>query len=145
MARDLNRILASAAMDAFEQLGFLLADPEAGTPTGAVRGMRVRFTGPTRGALEVRGDETLLRVLAMSMLGRDDAPELPLQLDALGEIANVICGNVLPRAEDPVSDFRLSAPEPVGAAEPAAGPVQGSATLGFEGGVARVDWVEATQ
>lgn len=142
MERDLETILEEAALDAFEQLGFLLADPEPGEPRGPLRGMRVRYTGPVDGSLVVRGDATLLEALSMSMLGADEPPAVEVQLDALGEIANVICGNVLPRAEDPVSVFRLGAPEPMDRGAEA-GTVEGAATLGFEGGVARVEWVGA--
>jgi hypothetical protein len=36
---------------------------------------------------------------------------VPLQRDALGEVANVVCGNLLPLVAGAEAVFRLSAPE----------------------------------
>lgn len=140
MAREAGAVLEAAALAAFEQMGFLLADPEVEPVDGELMGMRVRFRGPTGGAVVVRGDDTLLEALASGMLGAMETPSRELQLDALGEIANVICGNVVPEAEDPASVFRLDAPEPVSV--PSGGALRGSVRLGLEGGVAQVDLLE---
>ena len=57
--------------------------------------MEVRFRGPRTGRLVVRLAGGMLPVLANNMLG--DADGTPaMQQDALGELANVICGNLLP-------------------------------------------------
>jgi hypothetical protein len=143
MARDVTAILEAAALAAFEQLAFLLPDPEPMEAVGDLMGMRVMFAGPTSGALVVRGDSVLLEALAMNMLGADEAPSEELQLDALGEMANVICGNVLPEVEDPSAVFRLSAPEPVALSSASAPGVRDAVSLAFEGGVVRVEWLEA--
>lgn len=136
-----REILTAAALDAFEQLGFLLADPEPGGTGSGLDGMRVAFHGPTRGAVVVRGDRTLLEVLSMSMMGLDEPPPPELQRDALGEIANVICGNVVPTS-DPEGVYRLAAPTAVGADEPRTEAVRCAVVLGFEGGVTRIEWTE---
>lgn len=143
MAHDVKVVLEAAALGAFEQLGFLLADPEPAESSGPWTAVRVDFEGPTRGAVVVRADATLLRVLSMSMLGSDELPTAALQRDALGEMANVICGNAVYEAGDKGADFRLGAPARVDEAV-AADAVRGSVRLGFEGGVAEVDWVEAS-
>jgi hypothetical protein len=44
------------------------------------------------------------------MLGVDEPPATAQQYDALGEIANVICGNLLPRIAGPQAVFQLSPP-----------------------------------
>lgn len=136
-----NAVLESAALDAFEQLGFLLADLESAEPTRPLRGMAVAFRGPVTGRLEVWADETLLETLAMNMIGGDAPPSRDIQLDALGEMANVICGNVLPALEDAGAVFRLAAPAPVG--EPAGECACTTVQLGFEGGIVRVDYTRA--
>lgn len=155
---DIRPILTDAAERAFEQLGFLMPDfdppgeaggadageahDEGAGRAGATRGMMVRFTGPTAGALVVRGDEGLLETLAANMLGAEGPPPLELQLDALGEIANVICGNVLPVAEDPVAVFRLAPP----VVAPPAGPgdrVRGTVRLHLDAGVAEITLLAA--
>jgi len=133
---DARSVLEAAAFDAFEDLGFLLADPEPAEATGPLHGMRVAFQGPVAGALDVWADETVLTALAMNMMGSDEPPVRATQMDALGEMANVICGNVLPLLEDPTADFRLEAPEPLGQGAP--GAANDGIGLGFEGGLVRV-------
>jgi CheY-specific phosphatase CheX len=53
----------------------------------------------------------MLPTVAANMLGDDDAPAPAQQLDALGEIANVICGNLLPHIAAPHAVFQLDAPQ----------------------------------
>jgi hypothetical protein len=136
----LTEVMEMVALDVFEQLGFLLADPEPVRTGVSLPGVRVAFEGPTRGAVVVRGDDVLLDALAMNMLGSFEEPEVELRQDALGEIANVICGNLVPRIHDAEADYRLHAPHPV-AVEREGVPV-GTVTVGFEGGVATVEWYE---
>ena len=71
----------------------------------------VSFHGPFNGKLVAIASGELLPAIAANMLGDDQPPTERQQLDALGEIANVICGNVLPAiaGENPV--FVLSPPE----------------------------------
>jgi chemotaxis protein CheY-P-specific phosphatase CheC len=141
MPAEARTILESAAMDAFEDLGFLLADMEPPEDARPLYGMRVAFRGPAVGTVEVWADEVLLEALLENMIGDDEPATLPVQLDALGEMANVICGNVLPSLEDPSAVFRLDSPTPtVGPPEAPTGP---SVELGFEGGVVRVDFTKA--
>lgn len=119
---DLRWILTEAAERAFEDLGFLMPDLASGEGAPARaggeasaeprRGMMVRFRGPVDGALVVWGDAALLEALAGNMVGTERTPPLALQLDALGEMANVICGNVLPVAGDRAAVFRLDTPVP---------------------------------
>jgi hypothetical protein len=45
--------------------------------------------------------------------------------DAVGELANVICGHVLPAAAGPAAVFHLAAPAPVDAASDVAGAAAG--------------------
>ena len=45
------------------------------------------------------------------MLGQEEPPPEPTQKDALGEIVNVICGNLLPSIAGPEPVFDISAPE----------------------------------
>lgn len=168
---DVRTILIEAAEQAFEQLGFLMpafedddaalaagnaeddtANPASPAPsaelaggraTGARRGMMVRFRGPVDGAVVVRGDAGLLEALAANMLGSETTPPLPLQLDALGEIANVICGNVLPVAEDPAAVFRLDTPVAAPVVVPGEGErVRSAVEIRLDAGVAEVALLE---
>ena len=138
MRSDPQELMGRVAMEAFETMGFLLPDPHAPEPDGRpLRGVRVAYRGPAEGAITVRADATVLEALAMNMTGSDEAPDLALQLDALGEIANVICGNVVPELEDPSSVFRLSAPVPVERRSDAS--PERTVRLGLEGGLVVVE------
>ncbi len=56
-------------------------------------------------------------MLAANMLGQDEAPSERLQRDARGEVANVICGNVLPMIAGADGAFDLDAPRLIDANE----------------------------
>jgi CheY-specific phosphatase CheX len=93
--------LRQAAVATFEQVVFLLPDtpPDEGQraqPVAAVAS--IAFAGPARGVLQVRASRGLLPRLAANMLGQELDSEA-LQLDALGEIANIICGQVFPHLD----------------------------------------------
>lgn len=112
MNASLEQTLYSAAVNTFEQMVYLLPDippdeTQLQLPVKAVAS--VAFSGPAHGMLQIHAGEGLLPRLTANMLGAD-APNEALQLDALGEIANIICGQVLP-ALDPVSAFKQQPPE----------------------------------
>lgn len=107
----LEQTLSSAAIYTFERMVFLLPDIppdeiQRRQPVEAVAS--IEFTGPARGLLRIHAGEGLLPRLTANMMGTDIASE-SLQLDAFGEIANVICGQVLP-ALDPSSAFEHGPP-----------------------------------
>jgi hypothetical protein len=112
---ELERALYRAAALTFEELAFALPMPEpAGCsleelPTRA----RVAFHGPFAGQVVVAVADGMLPVLAANMLGEEAAPPRPEQEDALGELANVVCGNVLPAVAGREQVFHLDAPVPV--------------------------------
>jgi hypothetical protein len=117
MSTSLRTSLQDAAVLTFEQLVFLLPDspPDELQRACAVSAVAtVCFTGPAAGMLQVRACEGLLPQLTANMLGCDVVDE-PLQLDALGEIANIICGQLFPRLGD--SAFLQHPPEVEAAGE----------------------------
>jgi chemotaxis protein CheX len=106
--------LLEAATSTFEQLGFLFADYElenfqAEAPLDATA--RVVFKGPMPGALEVQLTRSLLSELTQNMLGEEEASDEAVWADALGEVANVICGNILPQIAGPTAVFDLESPQ----------------------------------
>lgn len=114
MEPDIRSALVQAAASTFELLGFLIPDEEVvpeqeGLPLDAA--CRVRFRGPISGALEVEVSGPVLAEFAGNMLGSDGPPSREVELAALGEAANVICGNVLPAIAGNRAVFDLSAPE----------------------------------
>jgi hypothetical protein len=136
--------LLAAAATTFESLAMLLpsAVPSAAEAAAPLAfGVRVSFDGPFAGRLELRVTADVARGVAENMLGVDalsldlDA-DAALVRDALGEVANVVCGNLLPEIAGRDAVFRLDAPRPLervldapGAAEPAA-----ALSLGVDGG-----------
>jgi CheY-specific phosphatase CheX len=115
--------LLTAALSTFESLAMLWAEPcvpSAGPPPRhaptLAHAVRVAFTGPTTGALVLAVSDDVATALAASMLGLDaDAVQADVRLrqDALGEVANVICGNVLPLVAGRAAVFHLGAPEAI--------------------------------
>ncbi len=136
--------LAAAAAETLEQLAYLFAEPAAadGVATDDVDGIvALAFHGPAHGALILQLSGGILPALASNMLGLDGAPSLPDQRDALGEVANVICGNVLPRIAGATAVFALGVPTPYPSwpvATEALGGVAAEVHLDVEGGRADI-------
>lgn len=106
--------LLQAAVLTFEELCFLFPDTELTeqqrhVPTDVA--VRVAFAGPFRGHLLIKLCGELLPTLTANMLGQDETASQEQHYDALGEIANVICGNVLPRIAGAQEVFQLGTPQ----------------------------------
>lgn len=106
--------LQQATASTFEELAFLFLETEcteeqADAPLDAI--VTVNFHGPARGRLTLSVSSALLPSIAANMLGEEQSRFVPLQRDALGEMANVVCGNLLPLAAGAEAEFRLDAPQ----------------------------------
>jgi hypothetical protein len=135
--------LRAAAALTFEQLGFLFAEDEPedealDLPLRAAA--RVRFRGPRTGTVEVGLTAEVLDELAANMLALDTPVSPHLQEDALGEVANVVCGNVLPSLLGPEAVFDLTSPSVTAHPAPLedAGPGACHVTVGLDMGRAEV-------
>lgn len=114
MTSALSRELYRAAALTFEQLSFMLPMPDDGekhTPPAVEIVAAVRFRGPFSGRLLVGAPRAFLPPLAANMLGEDDVESEVQQLDALAEVANVICGNLLPALAGVEAVFDFEAPQ----------------------------------
>jgi CheY-specific phosphatase CheX len=114
MNGDLMLELRKAASSTFEQVGFLFPEEEVTEEQAAaevVGSCRVRFRGPLSGVLEMEAAGGFLGEMTGNMLGTEEEPSAEVVLDALGEVTNVICGNVLPALGGANAVFDLSAPE----------------------------------
>jgi CheY-specific phosphatase CheX len=108
--------LLTAATSTFESLALLFADVPASAAQAEApltHAVVVAFEGPSTGALTVAVSDDVAVALAANMLGL--APEAAaadpaLRRDALGELANVVCGNVLPLVAGREAVFHLAAP-----------------------------------
>ena len=109
-----DQLLRQATVSTFESLAFLFAEDEcneeqlAAPVAGSVS---VEFYGPMRGRIVLRVTESLMPAIAANMLGDDESHLLPLQRDAIGEMSNVVCGNLLPLLAGKEVVFRLDAPQ----------------------------------
>jgi CheY-specific phosphatase CheX len=114
MSKQLRSQLTRATISTFEDLGFVLPTPDVDEHQAAVAlawRARVAFRGPVTGWLEVRTTDRVADELAANMLGSTDAVAPEVKRDALGEIANVVCGNVVPALGTAADVFDLNAPE----------------------------------
>jgi CheY-specific phosphatase CheX len=96
-----------------------------------MRAAAIAFDGPFSGELVVRASAELLPHLAANMLGLDEpsAASADQQEDALKELANVICGNLLPALAGREPVFRVGVPRTLTADEPAPGQQPAAARL----------------
>ena len=122
MNNKLDEILRRVAEKTLESLAFMLPmseeyqPDEAQTPTEDDSAMvaSVCFSGPFGGTLFVAFPGCMLPELAENMLGLDfeaAAPTTDQQQDALKELANVICGNLLPEIAGTEAEFDVGAPQ----------------------------------
>lgn len=132
--------LLTAATSTFESLALLFADvsPSAAQAAAPLAyAVQVAFSGPCTGTLDVAVSDDVAIALAANMLGFSPATvgaDQQLQRDAVGELANVICGNVLPLIAGREAVFHLAAPVPcvVPRSFPEPSAQRLSATLGIE-------------
>lgn len=110
MNNNLEQALYQATVLTFEELGFLFPTMDEPEISPANCAISVTFSGVSNGKLVLRADNALLPVIAANMLGEDEPPSEAIQRDAFGEIANVICGNLLPTVFGKEAVMRLTAP-----------------------------------
>jgi len=116
MEQLLKSRLTQVANDTLEKLAFLFAFPDSERvddgPDPTVVG-RVAFFGYFNGSLLMRISSSVIPELAGNMLGLDDGAEISdvQQHDALKEIINVICGNLLPTVAGDQVEFNIEAPK----------------------------------
>jgi len=117
MSNSLRPRLYSATAQTFENLGFLLPSSDLNDEQRSARVVamvEVGFRGKFGGRVVLGVSAGVLPTMAGNMLGEDgDSLPREMQLDALGELANVICGNVLPEIAGLAETFALSPPRAV--------------------------------
>ncbi len=109
----LQTSLFKVGLRVFEDLGFMLPtaeldDEQANAAFEAA--VSVDFCGPMKGTMLLALSGCVLSDLAANMLGEDIPATLSQQHDALKEVANVICGNLLPHIGGPAAVFELGQP-----------------------------------
>ena len=113
MSNTMVRSLSQTTAATFEDLALVFPDAELTPEQNAMPldvTASVDFRGPLTGRLVLRASACVMPAIASNMLGDDESKHVPLQRDALGELANVICGNVLPAIGGAEAVFHLAAP-----------------------------------
>lgn len=110
---DLAATMYKTGAEIFEDLVFMYPtreledDQRAAAPRASAE---VNFRGVINGKLVVTACGDVLPQLAANMLGDDEQHGEQTQRDALGEVANIICGNLLPEISDSKAVFQLDSP-----------------------------------
>lgn len=106
--------LSATISEVIEELALMMIEPveEEVEYTGDVLAW-IDFSGPVNGRLSTRCGDELGIVLASSLLGiaPEDAQAKERACDALGEMLNVICGNLVTKLFDVEKAFVLSMPQ----------------------------------
>ncbi len=106
---DIKDTLRQLTVQTFEELAMLL--PDADVSAAPALAVATAFSGPISGRLVIAlFDDAVLRQLAENMLGSEVAPDSSMLADALGETANVLCGNLLPHLGGARDEYRIAAP-----------------------------------
>jgi CheY-specific phosphatase CheX len=123
MDQTTEKILAETAEEVLASLAFTFVMPgEQETSDEDVLKAKVDFSGPFNGTLIAAVPVSLVPQLAQNMLGLEgeECPETA-QHDAIRELLNVICGNLLPRLAGREPVFNLTQPNLVDETEDGAG------------------------
>ncbi len=136
--------LMTAAVQTFEDLGMMLLNEELTEDQIDAKyeaSVMITFTGPFAGRLEIKVFGEITEILAKNISGSEELSSDMLPLDALGEIANVVCGNVLPTIAGSKEIFHLTSPAPIDSEESAADSgldLIADSKLGLENGRAEI-------
>jgi CheY-specific phosphatase CheX len=113
MWSDLDMTLYSTAANTLEALGFMftgLVSTEEQLRARPHLSVGVQFDGPIQGAVYVTLCGGVLKQVTCNMLGDEEAPSEADQRDALAELANIICGNLLPQIGGTKAVFHVRMP-----------------------------------
>ena len=109
-----NRQLADAISEVIEELVLMFVDMPEQPPEDWQPQIRatIEFTGPYDGQLVLLANNELCDTLAANLLGADhhDAEVLANAHDALGELLNVVCGNMVTKLFSTQYAFHLQMP-----------------------------------
>jgi CheY-specific phosphatase CheX len=98
MKKKIESVLQEAAIKTFEDICFMYVEPELKDSQKDLEleaMTEVKFRGDFSGKLIIESRGDLVSAVAANMLSNDH-PSSQQKKDALGEIANIICGNTVP-------------------------------------------------
>jgi CheY-specific phosphatase CheX len=98
MKTKIENVLKEATIRTFEDICFMYLEPELKDSQKSLEleaASEVKFRGDFTGRLMIESRGGLFSSIASNMLSNEH-PSLQQKKDALGEIANIICGNIVP-------------------------------------------------
>jgi CheY-specific phosphatase CheX len=113
MSSAMEASLYECTASTFEMIASLEAQRELSEhqwKTRVAAAASVSFWGPMTGRVAIRVCDHILPAIAMNALGYMEPPSEEMQLDALGEVANIICGSML-RTLSPETSFGQGTPQ----------------------------------
>lgn len=117
MSNDYNEMLIKVCCDVFENLSFMFGEiidlSEAESDSDAFISATMSFKGDKTGFLELVVPSETADTLAYNILGIDESEDLPpgSAIDALRELLNTICGQLLTTLFGDQPIFDLTVPE----------------------------------
>lgn len=116
MDQTVTKILSVVAIETLEKMAFIFGSYHEDTASTCAQGpavaVGVRFSGAFSGTLTLKISNAVLPELAANMLGIDESGPVGIdhQQDALREVANVICGRLLPLIGGKEAEFSIQQP-----------------------------------
>jgi len=117
---DRKKIIYQVLEDVLENLAFLFFAPEDTRDNidfGRAITAKMTFSGLFSGTLVLALSHQVLLEIARNMLGVDEEISVPQQHDALKELLNVICGNLLPTIAGKREIFAIGVPDIISSEE----------------------------
>jgi hypothetical protein len=112
--QQIKNMLNEVACEVFQSLAFVFPADEPGSeePAGGLVTAAVKFEGAIPGTILLSLPASALGTLACNMLALDEAapPTKDQELDALKELANVLCGNLLPAMFGLQAEYHVHSP-----------------------------------
>ena len=112
MKKQIENVLKESTIKTFEDICFIYQVPELKDDQKNLAleaAAEVKFRGNFTGKLVIETRGGLFSAIAANMLS-NDVPNAQQKKDALGEIANIICGNVVPSLGRSEPEYKIEGP-----------------------------------
>lgn len=112
MKRQIEKDLKESSVKTFEDVCFMYQEPElkeAQESLGLEAATEVKYRGDQTGKLIIETRGGLFSAIACNILSIKD-PSEQQKKDALGEIGNIICGNVVPSLGRGKLEYKIESP-----------------------------------
>ena len=112
MKKQIENVLTVSTIKTFEDICFIYQVPELKDDQKNLTleaAAEVKYKGKFTGKLVIETRGGLFSAIAANMLS-NDVPSIQQKKDALGEIANIICGNVVPSLGRSDPEYKIESP-----------------------------------